>query len=708
MTACAAQQDMKSLRQDIDLFSGPRQEDGSPTWTLHDPVRGRFFTIGWLEFEFLRRWGMGSFKELVESINRETPLRASEQHAQALQNFLTTNELVQADDPESVNRFVQSRQAEATAWAKKMMHSYLFFRVPLIHPDKFLTRTLPYIRFIYTMRFAYILLALSILGLILVAKQWDAFIHTFSYAFTLEGLILFSITLFITKVFHELGHAYTAKYFGVRVPTMGVAFLVMWPVLFTDTSESWKLVSRRSRLAIGAAGMIAELGLAGLATLIWSFLPDGAIKSAVFFIAAISWVFTLAINFNPFMRWDGYYLMSDYLGVQNLQDRAFSYARWALREWLFDYGEPAPERFDRRKRKILLIYSYCTWVYRFILFMGIAVLVYHLFFKIGGLVLAAVEIYFFLLAPIVKEMKIWVSRRKNMRWNRSTVRTAGISLILLGIFLIPWTSHISAPGLQRSFSYMEIYSPAPARITQVNVENGQQVKKGSLLIKLESPGLERQLSDTKRRIRSLRLQLARQSTDIETLEGLKVVEQKLATALAEYQGQHALYQQLSLLAPFNGEIRDMPDALNRGRWVSDRLALGRIIDRSQNTLVAYLDEDSLIRIQKDSSGRFYPDNPSLPAKDVIIGQIDMTNSHEFYDRYNASVYGGPVAVSQQAGSQAMYAHQAIYRVQLLTTDSSESPNTVTRGTVRLEAESQSLLGRFWHMISAVLIRESGF
>ncbi len=707
MTTCAVE-DIKALRQDIDLFSGPRQEDGSPTWTLHDPVRGKFFTIGWLEFEFLRRWGMGSFKELAESINHDTPLRASEQHAKDLQQFLLINELVQADDRPSVERFINMRHAQAAAWGKKMMHSYLFFRIPLIHPDKFLTRTLPYIRFVFSKRFALIVLALSLLGLVLVAKQWDSFINTFSYAFTLEGLILFSVTLFITKIFHELGHAYTAKYYGVKVPSMGVAFLVMWPVLFTDTSDSWKLVSRRSRLHIGAAGMIAELGLAGIATFIWSFLPEGAIKSAVFFIATISWVFTLAINLNPFMRWDGYYLLSDYLGVQNMQDRAFNYARWVLREWLFDFGEPAPERFDVRKRKILLLYSYSTWIYRFILFMGIAVLVYHLFFKVGGLFMAAIEVYYFILSPILKEMKIWIARRKNMRWNRSTIRTAGIATVLLGIFLIPWTSHISAPGLQRSFVYTEIYSPAPAKIVSVKVQNGQQVKQGDLLFVLDSPELERSLNSIRRRIQSLQSQLARKSADVDALERHKVIEQELAAAIAQYRGLSQQFQQLSLTATFDGEIRDMPDALIPGRWVSDRLALGRLINRSQNTLIAYLDEDNLVRVKPDSSGRFYPDNPSLPVKDVTIGQIDMSNSREFYDLYNASIYGGPIAVSKQTNGRSLYTHQAIYRVQLIANDKSESPDTVTRGTVRLEAEAQSLLGRFWRMISAVLIRESGF
>jgi putative peptide zinc metalloprotease protein len=708
MSTCAVPQDVKALRQDIDLFTGPRQKDGSPTWTLHDPVRGRFFTIGWLEFEMLRRWGMGTFTDLVESINRETPLRVNEQHAVALQNFLESNELLQIDDHGMVERFTRTRAAERAAWAKKMMHSYLFFRIPLVHPDKFLTRTLPYVRFIFTKQFALVLLALTLLGLVLVARQWDSFIHTFSYAFTLEGLILFSVTLFITKIFHELGHAYTAKYYGVKVPTMGIAFLVMWPVLFTDTSESWKLVSKRSRLAIGAAGMIAELGLAGIATLVWSFLPEGPIKSAVFFIAAISWIFTLAINFNPFMRWDGYYLFADYLGIQNLQDRSFKYARWVLREWLFGFGDPAPERFHPDQRKTVLIYAYSTWIYRFVLFMGIAVLVYHLFFKLGGLLLAAIEIYYFILSPIIKEMKIWKEKRSTLTWNRKTRRTAIIFAMLLGIFLVPWTSHISAPGLQRSFEYMEIYAPAPAQIVSVHVENGQQVSQGDLLFRLDSPELEHELEKANRRILSLQAMLARKSADITALERHMVIEQQLAEAIAEKRGLQAQFQQLSLVAPFDGYLRDMPDALVPGRWISDRQVLGRVVNRSENTLIAYLDEDNLIRVNPDSSGRFYPDDPTLPVMDVSISEIDMTHNREFQDRYNASIYGGPVAVNKAPEGNAMYTHQAIYRVRLSTPDKFESPDKVNRGTVRLEAESQSLLVRFWRMISAVIVRESGF
>ena len=51
-----------------------------------------------------------------------------------------------------------------------------------------------------------------------------------------------------------------------------------------------RLTSRRKRMAIGIAGVTAELGLAFIATFLWSFLPDGALRSAAFLVATTTWV----------------------------------------------------------------------------------------------------------------------------------------------------------------------------------------------------------------------------------------------------------------------------------------------------------------------------------------------------------------------------------------------------------------------------------
>ena len=72
------------LRQDINLYPGPRKQDGSPTWSLHDPVNNRFFRIGWLEFELLSRWQSGDADTVLQQVNHGTTLHADMSHVMEL------------------------------------------------------------------------------------------------------------------------------------------------------------------------------------------------------------------------------------------------------------------------------------------------------------------------------------------------------------------------------------------------------------------------------------------------------------------------------------------------------------------------------------------------------------------------------------------------------------------------------------------------
>ena len=122
-------------------------------------------------------------------------------------------------------------------------------RIPLLRPDRFLTATYPYVKWLYSRGVAMTIAAIGLLGLYLVARQWDVFVGTFVDMFTIAGTVWFALTLSCLKAIHEFGHAYTAKRFGLRVPTVGVALLVMVPVLYTDVNKSWKLTGRRQRVA---------------------------------------------------------------------------------------------------------------------------------------------------------------------------------------------------------------------------------------------------------------------------------------------------------------------------------------------------------------------------------------------------------------------------------------------------------------------------
>jgi putative peptide zinc metalloprotease protein len=162
----------------------------------------------------------------------------------------------------------------------------------------------------------------------LVSRDWQRFVGTFPHLFSL-GALAFGVALFFAKFCHEFGHAFMAKRAGCRVQSMGVAFMVLLPMFYTDVSDAWRVNDRRARLLIGAGGVLAELLLACIALLVWSLLPDGPARTAAFMLASATWITTLVVNLNPFMRFDGYFLLSDLWEVDNLQGRAFAFVAGA-------------------------------------------------------------------------------------------------------------------------------------------------------------------------------------------------------------------------------------------------------------------------------------------------------------------------------------------------------------------------------------------
>jgi len=433
-----------ALRRDIHTYSGPAATDGTPTWTLHDPARNLFFRIGWTEFEILSRWHLENPDAVINTVNRETTLHINRKNIAALTEFLVLNNLIITDREAGINFLEQQYAARNKKSAGMLLQKYLFFRIPLLRPDRLLAAALPWIQPIYSRSFLIIVLAGLLTGLFLTIRQWDSFASTFSYLYSPAGIAWLIAALLLAKTAHELGHAITAKRYGLRVPTMGIAFLVFWPVLYTDTTEAWKLTERKQRLAISAAGISAELIIAVIALLLWGIFPDGPARSAIFVIATTSWMITLFVNSNPFVRFDGYYLLSDYLDIPNLQTRAFELARWKMLEWLFGLGNPRPGTIPVKLQHFVITYAWMTWAYRVLLFTGIGLLVYHLLFKLAGIVLLAAVIGWFIIRPLYHELRSWHAMRERIHWNRHSVLSL---LLLLGgllLLVLPWNTQISA------------------------------------------------------------------------------------------------------------------------------------------------------------------------------------------------------------------------------------------------------------------------
>ncbi|NCT84568.1 MAG: peptidase M50 [Comamonadaceae bacterium] len=698
---------LPALRQDLGLHPGPADASGAPTWTLHDPAAHRFYEISWPAFELISRWPLGSADAVLDAVARETTLRLGPQDLDGLLSFLVQHHLLQSHSAEHSDRLARAARAGRSSHAMWLLKHYLFFRVPLLRPEPLLRAISPYTQWLFRPGFWWAMAGAALLGLFLVSRRWDEFTHTFSAYGSLAGLLGLGLALSLAKLLHELGHAITAHRYGCRVPAMGVAFLVMWPVLYTDTNEAWKLIRRDQRLRIAAAGMLAELALAACATLSWSFLPDGPLRAGAFMLATSSWLITLGINASPFMRFDGYFLLADALNMPNLHERAFAQGRWWLREQLYGFGDPVPEVLAPGRQRFLIAFAFATWLYRLVLFFGIALLVYHLFFKALGLLLMAVELGWFIALPIWRELRHWWQRRQQMRWNPRTRRSAALLVGLLLLLALPWRSGVQAPALLSHRENQALYAVETAQQQGPAVAEGANVEAGQLLLRLASPELEQRLRLAQHQEALLRWQMEQQPLDQQLQQEGQALHRRWQAAREEVAGLQRQREQLELRSPFAGTVVATHPMLADQAWFTRGEKLFQLVGRPDSLKVeAFVSEGQLAALRQHGvdRSRFVANLPEFGSLHCGALQLESVNLRSLPQPYLASVYGGPISSVQQGAELRPLA--ATYRARLTQCEPRPLRSELA-GRVWLQGESRSLLAEGWQRLLALWRQEAG-
>jgi putative peptide zinc metalloprotease protein len=694
------------LRKNLQFNRGTPTPEGVPTWTIVDPVRNRYFQIEWPVYQMIQRWSTGSMEKLHAVMGRETTCRTTLDDVEDLVKFLYTNNLTEQSASGKHTDYQTQALAGKQNWLMWLVHHYLFVKIPLVHPHHFLHSTLPFVAPLYTAAAGMTFGALGLVGLIHVVRQWDAFLSTFLYFFNWRGAILYSLSLGAVKVVHELGHAYTATRFGCRVPTMGLAFMVMMPVLYSDVSDSYRLTSKRKRLLIAAGGVIAELGLAAVALFAWGYLPEGTLRSIAFIVATTSLAMSLVVNLNPLMRFDGYYVLADGLGIPNLQDRSFAFGQWKLRAMLFGNQSSAPEPVSAGMRQTMVVYAWATWLYRLILFTGIALMVYHYFFKALGIILFLVEIVWFIALPIAREVSAWWQNRTIYAASpRTWVTTACVSL-LLALGFVPLHVRISVPAVLQASSYATIFAPTAGRIQEVRIHDGQMVKAGEALLVLENPALEKEVRLAETKVAMWDYRLGRQAGYSEDRDQRQVIAESLRAGLAELAGLEAKRDTMALKAPIAGMVRDRADSLTVGRWIDQKVPIAYLVDESQAVIDSFVPVDELAYVEIGQAAQFIPLDLTRPSVKAHVTDIAEVDEREFMVPYLASVYGGDVPVRKDDKGR-LKPEVSVYRVRL-SLDEPLQPDQVLAGYVQIEAQPSSMAKRAWDQVVATLVRESGF
>lgn len=686
------------LRRELSVSEAGVDATGAGGVIAYDPLRHKFFRLPSEASRMLDYWHLGIAGPVAEAA------RVGLDDVQDFIGFLVQSRLTLL--PAGGAKALEGEyQRGEHMLAEKALHNYLFFRVPLLNPTAFLDATLPIARFMASRGMLFFLGLIGLFGLYFSLRQWDRYISTFFDFFSLEGLALYSTTLVGLKIFHELGHGYMARHFKVRVPVMGVAFMILAPMLYTETTDAWRLKSRRKRILIDAAGVMVEMGIALIALFLWAFLPDGPWRSIMYFISATAWITSMFVNLSPFMRFDGYHILGDALGMFNLGPRTFALATWQLRQFLFATDEEVPEQFRPGLHKFLVSYAFGVWVYRFSLYLGIAYTVYIMFPKAIGIPMGAIELWFFTLWPVWRELKGWKAMGvKNLFSTRRSHVSLAVIFGVLVLCALPLNRSVSIPAVLLPAHEAWVYPPEASRVMQFYAAAGETVHVGAKLVQLQSPEIDQKKDLAKLRLAVVQAKLARIAVDNRDRAQSVVLQQERQALLVELSGLAAREAKLELRAPISGIVGDVIVGAVEGVWLGRDTLVMHIVSPHGAVVAGLVNERDQARLRVGQAAVFISENGAEAAIEARLNEIGAPGSEGVENGYLSSLHGGAVAMATEGGRPVPIS--GVLPVKFIA--DMPAPLRAERGTLTVAAESTSFLALGFGRLVSVFLRESGF
>lgn len=588
----------RKLRNDLELFPGERDIHGLKTWIIFDPVADAYFRISNRDYIIIGIISGNMELEQLQTKLNGLGLQAKKPELMKLISFLQQNSLTSVTYLASEARINKMRRLKKQMFWHVLLSSYLFFRVPILKPDRFLSRTLDTVKAVFNRWTLSLLWVVAVAGYICLVMNLHQLADVFIKSISFQGLARYSIAVVLIKFIHEFAHAYTARAFGVRVRRMGLAFIVFIPRLYTDLTDSWRLASRRKRFLIDGAGIIAEIIIGGWAALVWANTPPGLTQTVAYYIFAVSIINTVLINGNPFIRYDGYYMLMDMTGVDNLQQRGIERVKNLWRKYLFGIELPLSDNSSGWKLWFVVLFGICAFVYKFFLYTSIILIVYFKFTKTLGIILLILEIHLLVLKPLKSEVKFLIMARKKFNRRKFLLSTIGFAVLLTGIILpLPWD--IQLPCEVKPADSDIVSARYDGFIESLPAKDGQLVRKGQLLMQQRNPFLAWRRREAEIDKKISRIEVDQAQSDSRKLGQVSLnlqVWRDSSDLLRELQRKQSLLQVRSSL---DGKFVLWDRHLKAGKWLTRGEVIGEVFEPAYNIITAYITEDDVRKIRAD-------------------------------------------------------------------------------------------------------------
>jgi putative peptide zinc metalloprotease protein len=619
-------------RRDLEL--APVEYRGQAYWTIKDPIASRYFQLREEERFILGLLdGRLSLDEIIVRFeHRFAPRRLKRTELAGFLALLHREGLVAASAAGQGDHLLErERSRSRRAWLERL-GNVLAIRLPGINPNRALTAALPWLAWLFSPVCQCVAVALIVAALAVVAVNFGVLVERlprFGEFFGPGNWLWLAASLALVKTLHELGHAVTCKRFGGEVNRLGIMLLVFTPALYCDVSDAWMLRDKWRRIAVSAAGVAVELVLAAAATLVWSLTQPGWLNSLALNVMFVCSVGTLLINGNPLLRYDGYYVLADWLETPNLQQQASAAVRRGL-AWLCAGVRLDPPRLIAAPGPVVLwTYAVLSLVYKGIVIVGILWLVDAALRPLGlgavSVLIATMVLVSLAASPIARAANFLTRphSRRQLDWRRLAAALLVLAALLVVAAIVPLPARVRAPVIMRPAGGRQVFVTTPGSLAEI-ARAGDEVAAGQLLARLVNRQLELDVADLVSRQAQQRLHLAhlalRQHREPELADQLPAAEARLADLTRQLSDKRRELARLTLVAPIAGTV--LPPPPRPLESSADRLATYAGTPHEPQNLGCYLAAGTLLCTVAD---------PSRLEAAAIVEQADLATIREGQD-----------------------------------------------------------------------------
>lgn len=508
---------------------------------------------------------------------------------------LNTANLIEADiTPDASVLLRRHKMLVKQEWQQRLMN-VLFPRIPIWDPDKFLKRWMPVMEKILSKVGGIIWLVVVGYAISVILPRIPELKQAAENSLAPGNWVYLWIMFVLIKFIHELGHAFACRRFGGECHEMGIMFLVFIPTPYVDASSAWAFPNRWHRMFVGMAGMIFELFVASLLAFVWvntnahSYLCGIPVNQLAFNGMLVASVTTVIFNGNPLLRYDGYYILADFLEIPNLQFRSSEYCLGLIKRHIFRIKDRQPLP-PLGQRAWLLVYGIASSIYR--VFVGIVIiLVVTWQVPVLGVLMALAGIVTWLFVPVGKLVRYLALdpelHRKRTGATAFSLAVAAAVVVIIG--LIPFWVHYQGEGVTEALQRDVLHAETPGFVQQVLVNDGDQVKKGQTLLICRDDDLDAAIAGTRSELR--RWQLMETQGSVEDPSRGNSAEAAVIALQKQLADELRRQRALTVKAPFDGvvvapHLRDMP-----GKFVQRGEELAMVAQTNKLLVRLVLDQD---------------------------------------------------------------------------------------------------------------------